>query len=125
MPTRGSIAEIELTHPVVGSTAAADNDQKNKELVSHAEYSWKEFHFIVQYRVNVKDGEKNESRLHAGRLALSPVRLTFALPVRSVQTRKGFCALRHTRCTWRTPSPSLSAASSLTSTISILLVGLP
>ena len=35
----------------------------NKKLVSKAEDSWKEFHFIVQYRVNVKDGEKNESKV--------------------------------------------------------------
>ena len=60
---RGIITEIELTHPLVGSTAAADNDQMNKKLVSKAEDSWKEFHFIVQYRVNVKDGEKNESKV--------------------------------------------------------------
>ena len=39
--------EIELTHPLVGSTAAADNDQINKNLVSNAEDSWKESHFIV------------------------------------------------------------------------------
>jgi hypothetical protein len=44
----------------VGSTAAAYNEQMNKKLVSKTEDSWKEFHFIVQYRVNVKDGEKNE-----------------------------------------------------------------
>jgi hypothetical protein len=50
------ITEIELTHPLVGSTAAADNDQMNKKLVSKAEYSWKEFHFIVQYRVNESQG---------------------------------------------------------------------
>jgi hypothetical protein len=60
---RGAITEIELTHPLVGSTAAADNDQMNKKLVSKAEDSWKEFHFIVQYRVNVKDGENNESKV--------------------------------------------------------------
>jgi hypothetical protein len=45
---RGVITEIELTHPLVGSTAAADNDQMNRKLVSKAEDSWKEFHFIVQ-----------------------------------------------------------------------------
>ena len=59
----GVITEIELTYPLVGSTAAADNDQMNKKLVSKAEDSWKEFHFIVQYRVNVKDGENNESKV--------------------------------------------------------------
>ena len=33
---RGIITEIELTHPLVGSTAAADNDQMNKKLLSKA-----------------------------------------------------------------------------------------
>jgi hypothetical protein len=47
----------------VGSTAAEDNDQMNKNIVSQAEESWKELHFIVQYRVNVKDGERNESKV--------------------------------------------------------------
>jgi hypothetical protein len=60
---RGVITEIELTRPLVGSTAAVDNDQINKKLVSKEEDSWKEFHFIVQYRVNVNDGEKNESKV--------------------------------------------------------------
>jgi hypothetical protein len=55
--------EIELTHPLVGSTAAAGNDQMNNNLVSKAKNSWKEFHFIVQYRVKIKDGEKNESKV--------------------------------------------------------------
>jgi hypothetical protein len=60
---RGVITEIELTHPLLGSTAAADDDQMNKRIVSKAEDSWKEFHFIVQYRVNVKDGETKESKV--------------------------------------------------------------
>jgi hypothetical protein len=38
---RGVITEIELKHPLVGSTAAADNEQMNKKLVSKAEDSWK------------------------------------------------------------------------------------
>jgi hypothetical protein len=77
-PARGNITEIELTHPLVGSTAAANNDQKNKELVSHAEYSWKEFHFIVQYRVNVKDGETNESRVAPWSISAFTCRCTTA-----------------------------------------------
>jgi hypothetical protein len=60
---RDVITEIELTHPLVGSTAAEDDDQMNKKLVSKADNSWREFHFIVQYRINVKDGEKNESKV--------------------------------------------------------------
>jgi uncharacterized protein YeaO (DUF488 family) len=57
------ITEVELTHPVVCSNAAADNDQMNKKLVSKAEYSWKEFDFIVQFRENFKEGEKKESKV--------------------------------------------------------------
>ena len=38
---RGVITEIELTHPLVGSTAAEDDDQMNKKLVSKADNSWK------------------------------------------------------------------------------------
>lgn len=78
-PPRGSIAEIELTHPLVGSTAAANNDQKNKELVSHAADSWKEFHFIVQYRVNVKDGERNESRVARRSISVFTCALNFCV----------------------------------------------
>jgi hypothetical protein len=55
--------EIELTHTPVGSTAAADNDQMNKKLVSKAKDSWKDFHLIVQNKVNVSIGEKNESKV--------------------------------------------------------------
>jgi hypothetical protein len=48
--SRGVITEIEITHPLVGSTAAADKDQMNKNLVSKAENSRKEylFHSSVQ-----------------------------------------------------------------------------
>jgi hypothetical protein len=61
--SRGVITEIELTHPLVDSTAAADNDYMNKNLVTKAENSGNELHFIVQHRFNVQDGEKNESKV--------------------------------------------------------------
>jgi hypothetical protein len=54
----GVTTEIELTRPLVVSTAAGDNDQMNKKLVYKAKDCWKEYHFIIQYKANVKDGEK-------------------------------------------------------------------
>jgi hypothetical protein len=77
---RGSITEIELTHPLVAYTEAEDNDQMNKNLVYHAEESWKEFHFIAQYRVNVKDGERNESKVARRSISAFICELKFSLP---------------------------------------------
>jgi hypothetical protein len=87
---RGSIAEIELTHPLVGSNAAADDDQKNKKLVSQAEDSWKEFHFIVQYRVNVKDGEKNESKVARRSISALTCALNFCVALSQCENPEKF-----------------------------------
>jgi hypothetical protein len=82
----------------VGLTAAADNDQMNKKLVSKAEDSWKEFHFIVQHRVDVKDGEKNDLKVVRRSISVFIYALIFCVDLSQSANTEIFCVLRRTRC---------------------------
>jgi hypothetical protein len=86
--SRGAITEI--THPLVGSNAAADNDQMNKKLVSKAENGWKEFLFIVQYRVNVKNEDKNESKVVRRSISVFMCALNFCVAVSQCENTERF-----------------------------------
>jgi hypothetical protein len=87
---RAVITETELTHPSVGLTAAEDNNQMNKKLVSKAEDSWKEFHFIVQYRVNVEDGEKKESKVVRRSISVFICALNFCVALSQCENTEMF-----------------------------------